>query len=143
MSRVARIALVTFALMPIGAMLGAVAGVVALGIAAQLTENLFLSLLSLGALQVAGVIGAVLGAVALPLTAWLLLRRVALGLVFAALLAATIVGGITGWILPLGRNDIEGGLRGAVAGYVVAAVALWLETRLMRRGVLRQQPTPE
>lgn len=140
MSRVARIALVTFALMPIGAMLGAVAGMVALGIAAQLTENIFLSLLSLGALQFAGVIGAVLGAVALPLTAWLLLRRVALGLVFGVLLAATIAGGIAGWILPLGDDDIQGGVQGAIAGYLVAAVALWIATRFSRRGVVSSNP---
>ena len=143
MIRVARIALVTFALIPIGAVLGAAAGAVALGIAAQLTEDLVFAIMRWEAMLFAAYVGATFGAVALPLTAWLLLRRVALGLAFGVLLAATIAGGIAGWILPLGGDDIQGGVQGAIVGYFVAAVALWVATRFSRRGVVRQQPAPE
>ncbi len=77
MNREGRIALLTLALLPIGAALGAAAGVVALGIAAQLTGDLLLALQSWDALQIAAYLGAALGAAALTLGAWSLVRRVA------------------------------------------------------------------
>ena len=133
MNRVARIAVITGALTAIGSVLGAAAGAAALWIAALASADLAFGSVPILALQIAAVIGGVLGAAALPLAAWLLLRHVALGLIFVLSAAGTIVGGVVGWLVPLGRNEVIGGLRGAVLGFVVSAVAMWLETRLRRR----------
>ena len=135
MNRAVRIAVITMSLTAIGSVLGAAAGAAALWIAAVASADTAFGSVPVLALQIAAVIGAALGAAALPLAAWLLLRHVALGLIFVLSAAGTIVGGVVGWLAPFGRNEVIGGLRGAVLGFVVSAVAMWLETRHRRRAV--------
>ena len=131
MNRALRIAAITMALTAIGSMLGAAAGATALWIASLASGDPAFGV----ALLFAAVIGGALGAAALPLFAWLLLRHVALGLMFVLSATGTILGGVLGWLVPFGPDEIVGGLRGAVGGFVVSAVAMWLETRHRRRAV--------
>ena len=129
MNRAVRIAAITLALAAIGSLLGALAGMAALSLAAWASADGMFALEPGLALYVAAVIGGVLGGAGLPVAAWLLLRHVALGMIFALSVAGTIAGGVLGWLLRLGGDEAAGGLRGAAGGFIVAAVAMWLAAR--------------
>ena len=125
MTRTGRIVAVTAGLSGAGAVVGALAGGVALAVSFWLTEKVWVW----GSFYLAAWIGAPLGAVAAPLLSWLLLRRVSLGRMFVACAAGTILGGVMGWItMNKGGDEVTSGLGGAVIGCMVAAV--WLRHKL-------------
>ena len=137
MTRAGRIACVTGGLVGAGAVFGGIAGGVALWIALALSGGAPFN--DPGILLVGAYFGAPIGSVVLPAFAWVLLRRVALGRVIALSVAGTVAGGVLGWAIRLGGNAIVGGLKGAVLGFVIAAVSMWLaERRSPRPGALRQ-----
>lgn len=121
MSRAGRIVAVTAGLTGAGAVVGTLAGGLALAVSFWLTEKVWMW----GSFYLAAWVGAPLGAVTAPLLSWLLLRRVSLGRMFAACAAGTIVGGVTGWVtIPKGGDEVTSGLGGALIGCMVAAVLL-------------------
>jgi hypothetical protein len=117
-----RVVGVTLGLVGAGALLGALAGGVALAFSALIrwgdpSGSDLLSDLLLGAF-----FGAPLGALTAPILAWLLLRRVPLGRMFLG----SVAGGVVGWITT--TTDFwaatENGLAGAFIGCVVACILL-------------------
>ena len=122
-----RILGVTAGLLAAGALFGAVAALVAAGIAVTLTHGPAAAI-SWPILGWAAIIGAVLGAPLLPAASFLLLRRVPLGLAFAGTTAGTAVGGIAGWIaaVAMSGNAVLWPVLAAVAGFFAAVVLLRL-----------------
>lgn len=114
---------VTLGLSLTGAVLGGVAGAVALGIGLLFKAGLE-TFSHLSVLLIPGAIGAVLGSVCAPLAGWLLLRRVPLGRAFAGLVVGTVLGGLAGWFSPLTFNVLLQPIASAAAGFVAAAFVM-------------------
>ena len=123
MNRSGRIFIVTLGLLAAGAVFGALAGVVTLGIGAVLNGE-FRALLDIGAFGVAAYFGAVLGAPLFPIAGWLLLRRVPLGRAVLGAVLGTVLGGIVGWMLRVGGDEVNGALIVGAIGFVLAALSL-------------------
>lgn len=123
MTRVARILAVTAGLGVAGAALGAVASVVAVLLATAVTEARPLPL-HLDVLAFVAGFGAVFGVIAAPAGGWLLMRHVPLGRAMLWCVIGTVVGGVIFWTVPLGHDQIGRAIIGAVAGFLIAAVAL-------------------
>lgn len=119
----ARVIGVTLGLSATGAVLGGVAGAVALGIGLLFKAGLD-TFSHLSVLLIPGVIGAGLGSVCAPLAGWLLLRRVPLGRAFAGLVVGTVLGGLAGWFSPLTFNVLLQPIATAAAGFVAAALVM-------------------
>ncbi|MDQ2766617.1 MAG: hypothetical protein M3Y30_05630, partial [Gemmatimonadota bacterium] len=117
-----RVVKVTAGLSVFGAVVGAAAGAVSMLVATLLTGVLTFD--DLIVLSIPAAIGAVLGAVLTPIAGWMLLRRVPLGRAFAGLAAGTIVGGVLGWLLAKHTDPVYASVGSAVAGFLVAAVAM-------------------
>lgn len=111
-----RVVGVTIGLAGAGTVVGGIAGAVSLAMAALVSDGVVHG----PELLVGAFFGAPLGAVFAPTLAWLLLRRVPLGKMFLWCAAGTALGGLGGWIL----SPVLG-LPGAVAGCVLASLALW------------------
>jgi hypothetical protein len=125
MVSVPRIVGVTLGLVGAGALLGAVAGGVAVAVSVLITENDT----SGGGFLIGAFFGAPLGAVTAPVLAWLMLRSVPLGRMFVVAAAGTSVGGITGWVTTTsGTTEVVNGLLGAFIGCVVASILLRYRT---------------
>ncbi|HEX5726683.1 MAG TPA: hypothetical protein VFX98_14505 [Longimicrobiaceae bacterium] len=125
MNQPVRIALVTAGLMVGGAVFGALAAVIALAVALLATggtRDLFVD----DAFALAAFVGALFGGILLPCTGWVLLRQVPLGLTVVGTVAGTVAGGALGWMLPLGSNEINRAIWGALAGFFAAALLLRL-----------------
>ena len=142
MGRPFRIFAVTLGLVVTGAVFGAVAGMVAFGLALLITQGLVRPN-ELAALPFAAGFGAIIGAVAAPAAGWLLLRRVPLGRAVTWSVLGTVAGGVTGWVLGGGFNagvdnapsfgdPVLNGLVGALLGFVI--VAIGLRRRAAREG---------
>lgn len=128
-TRAARIVAVTAGLALAGAALGAVTSVVALLLAALLTEGLPLPLHRDVLGFVAG-FGAACGTVAAPAGGWLLLRHVPLGRTMLWSVIGTVAGGVLSWTLPLGHDQIGRAVMGAIVGFLAAALFLrWTTPR--------------
>lgn len=121
--RPSRVIGVTLGLSVTGAVLGGVAGVVALGIGLLVKAGLA-TFSHLSVLLIPGVIGAALGSVCAPLAGWLLLRRVPLGRAFAGLVAGTVLGGLAGWFSPWTFGLLLQPIATAAAGFVAAALVM-------------------
>lgn len=119
---------VTLGISAAGAALGAAAGATAFGLVLLLSNGFRLFTDAVGGVWVAGILGAEMGAVCAPIIAWLLLRYVPLGRAFLGLTLGTTAGGIAGWYLLL-ENTWAGPVWGALAGFVMAGVALRLHAR--------------
>lgn len=119
----ARVVKVTAGLSVFGAVVGAAAGATALFVGTLLTgQSIFGELF---VLAVPAVIGAGMGAVLTPIAGWMLLRRVPLGRAFGGLAAGTILGGVLGWwLIPRDTYPLTATIAAAVAGFLIAAVAL-------------------
>jgi len=132
--RVGRIATVTLSITLVGAIIGAIVGALLfMGWRLLLRGGDVLAPpMSIGALA-----GATVGAVLAPITAWVFLRRVPLGRAFLRTTIGTTVGAMVGLGLDgLGVSTfayMPAGLVGALAGFLVAAVWLWMATRTSRR----------
>jgi hypothetical protein len=133
MDRAARIAVVTAGLSLTGGVIGAVCAEAAVGILV-IFESGVRAFFSHNTLQLLGPtmgFGAVVGAIGAPILAWGLLRRVPLGRAIFVTACGTVLGAVAGEILrplPLTRT-IPGVLAGAVAGFLVAGVGLWIHAR--------------
>ena len=116
-----RVVAVTLGLVGAGAVLGALAGGVALAFSLLITNpDLSGSGLVFGAF-----LGAPLGAITAPVLAWLFLRRVPLGRMFAVSVAGTAIGGVIGWFTTTAGEGLGyNGLAGAFIGCVVASITL-------------------
>jgi len=116
-----RVVGVTLGLSAAGAVFGGIAGILGLVIAAAASAvfpDPFV-------LLVAGMVGGMIGAVLTPIAAWLLLRRVPFRRLFPGALAGAVLGGVLGWVLAIGEMiPIESAVFGAIAGFVVAAIAM-------------------
>ena len=125
MPRWGRIVLVTLGLVVAGILFGAIAGGTAFTLVTLLEGEGHLS----DAFWVGAVFGAPLGAITAPVLSWLLLRRVPFGRMFLACSVGTAIGGMIGWFT-MGSGDILlHPLGGALAGCVVAAIALTVRAR--------------
>jgi hypothetical protein len=127
MTRLERIVIATLALMGAGSVFGALTGAVALTISAMASLRPF----PLGAPIIGAVLGAGFGAATAPLVGWALLRRAPLGRMFVECAVGSTLGGIAGWLLAFSILPPLGGLAGAYAGCLAAALRLRHET--MRR----------
>jgi hypothetical protein len=132
MTRAGRIVAVTAGLAVAGGVLGAAASVIALLLAAALTDGLPLPP-HLDVLTFVAGFGAVLGSIAAPAGGWLLLRQVPLGRAMLWSVIGTVVGGVAAWTARLGHDQIGGAVMGAVAGFLIAALALRWTTRRARQ----------
>ena len=133
MRRATRILVVTVGLSAAGAVFGAIAGALALGLVVALTDRIA-NAADFGMLAFSAFFGAIIGAVAAPAAGWLLLRSVPLGRAVGWTTIGAVTGGIGGWMLaialrtelggpvPVLGNAIESGIAGAVVGFVVAAL---------------------
>jgi hypothetical protein len=119
----ARVIGATLGLSVTGAVLGGVAGAVALGIGLLFKAGLE-TFSHLSVLLIPGAIGAALGSVCAPLAGWLLLRRVPLGRAFAGLVVGTVLGGLAGWFFPVTFNILLQPIATAAAGFVAAALVM-------------------
>lgn len=132
MNRESRIAAVTLGLMGAGAIFGALAGAIALGVSLLVTENdapLF-------GLVFGAWFGAPLGAVTAPVIGWLGLRRVPLGRMFLESAVGTTIGGIVGWVAATASGtEVVNGLAGAFIGCLAAAVRLRYCVRALPRAL--------
>jgi len=116
-----RVVGVTLGLVGAGAILGALAGAVALAASVLITEN---DTSGFG-LVVGAYFGAPLGAITAPVLGWLMLRSIPLGRMFVVAAGGTAVGGIIGWITTTsGTAEVVNGLSGAFIGCVVASITL-------------------
>ena len=130
MTATRRVAAVTVGLMCAGAVIGgvsaAIAAAIILAIRGELADSLSPDAWSVP-LGVASA-GALIGCVAAPIFAWAILRSVPLGRAAAVTAVGTIVGGVVGeFLLPLNRHfhhGVPGVIRGALFGFVIAAIAL-------------------
>jgi hypothetical protein len=123
-----RVAAVTAGLVGAGAVFGAMAGALALGIAEGITAPGD----GLDGIVFAGLVGGFLGGIGAPLAGWLFLRRVPLGQLFMGSVMGTVLGGVVGWVLPFGSDEVGNGLLGAIAGFGFAT--LWMWSRTLTRG---------
>jgi hypothetical protein len=124
--QVARVVLVTAGLSMTGGVVGALCGVVAVGVIAtaavgvgELASGAGLTLLSL-----AGGAGALAGMLGAPLLGWGLLRRVPIG--------RTVVGAVAGEMInPLNpySHTVPGVIGGALAGFIFAGAGLRIGNR--------------
>ncbi len=124
-SRAGRIVAITAALSTVGAIVGAITSVVALGLSLLLHRVGFPGFFSLE-LGVAAAFGAAVGAVLAPLEAWLLLRRVPLWRAITETAIGTIIGAVALSFVPYGA------IGGAMAGFTAAAIRLRIVTRPSR-----------
>jgi membrane protein YqaA with SNARE-associated domain len=144
MARLGRILAVTAGLIAAGAVFGAVAGALALGVAVLISGG-GTDAADAGLLSIPASLGAVIGAVAAPAAGWLALRSVPLWRAVAWTTAGAVGGGVVGWFagtamrvrfgasLPVPSNEIELGILGALLGFIVAAVLLRRGATLARR----------
>lgn len=132
-ARAARILAVTAGLGVAGAVLGAMASVVALLLAAAVTEGLPVPL-HRDVLGFAAGLGAVCGVVAAPAGGWLLLRHVPLGRAMLWSVIGTVLGAVISWTVPLGPDQIGRAVLGAIAGFLIAALFLRRTTPRARVG---------
>ena len=123
MSRVARIIAVTAGLGVAGAVLGAVASVVAILLATALTDELPIPF-HLDVLGFVAAFGAGVGMIAAPAGGWLLLRSVPLGRAMLWSVVGTILGSVALWTAPIGHDQIGRAVVGAVLGFLGAALVL-------------------
>jgi drug/metabolite transporter superfamily protein YnfA len=129
-TRVVRILAVTAGLGVAGAVLGAVASVVALLLATAITEGPSLQL-HLDVLAFVAGFGAVCGSIAAPAGGWLLLRHVPLGKAMLWSVTGTVLGGVIAWMTSVGHNQIGRAVLGAVLGFLVAALLVrWTTPRV-------------
>ena len=120
----AKVILVTLGLMAAGAVFGALAGILAIIVAAAVTEGMP-SVFDLEVLAFVGFVGAFFGGVLFPLAMWLVMRTVPLGLAVLGTVVGTALGGMAGWLLADAHgNPIGTAVWSAVAGFAVACVAL-------------------
>jgi hypothetical protein len=130
-TRAVRILAVTGGLAVAGAVLGAVASVVAVLLATAITEEPSLRIHRNVLAFVAG-FGALCGIVAAPAGGWLLLRHVPLGRAMLWSVMGTVVGGVVAWMIPVGRDQIGRAVLGAVLGFLAAAFVLRRTTPRVR-----------
>lgn len=123
MTRAARIIAVTAGLGVAGAVLGAVASVVAILLATALTDELPVPI-HLDVLGFVAAFGAGVGIIAAPAGGWLLLRSVPLGRAMLWSVVGTVLGGVALWTVPIGHDQIGRAVIGAVLGFLVAALIL-------------------
>lgn len=133
MTRVGRIVAVTLGLSVAGAVLGAVASVVAILLVTAFTDQPPIPLHH-DVLGFAAAFGAGVGIIAAPAGAWLLLRSVPLGRAMLWSVLGTIFGGVALWTAPIGHDQIGRAVVGAVLGFLGAALVL-------RRTAARARPT--
>jgi hypothetical protein len=138
MNRRQRILVVTLGLIGAGAVFGAVAGGVAVTIAAVLTGGPTLDV-DPAFFEFGAYVGAPIGAISLPIVAWILLRRIPLGRAIGWSVIGTVAGGVIGFTVLIRTNAdaFVGGLVSAFLGFLAAAVAMWLGPRLR---VVGQRP---
>lgn len=133
--RFGRVVTVTLSIALTGAIIGAVVGAALLLAWASLGFVIAAKGPPAFLLGAAG--GAVLGAVLAPIAAWIFLRRVPLGKALLQTTLGTAIGAAIG--LALDRAGIRAltwvpaGFAGALAGFVISAVRLWIVTRTSRR----------
>ena len=113
-----RIVAVTIGLIVAGAVFGAVAGVMVLGLTKVIQRGFGAFDYPLAYLA-AATIGGILGAGCAPLAGWLLLKRVPLGRAFAWLTVGTIGGGVVGWFLPSWTSSSDEVLYDGAIGFLV------------------------
>lgn len=132
--RASRIAIVTAGLGATGAALGAVCAASSVAIIAALATGLG----SLGSggtphlLGVAAAFGGLVGALGAPMLGWGLLRRVPLGRVLLVTSLGTVMGALGGeWSRPFNPYPrvLPGVIAGALLGFVISGIGLWLTTR--------------
>lgn len=136
-----RVALVGLGLVPVGAVAGALAGVLGVSIWLGIVEGARSAFDPL-AWGMAGMVGGALGAVLLPIAGLTVLRYVPLGRALAETILATAIGAALG-IQFLGT----GWLVGSLAGFGLAAARLWARYRRLSRAAQRfpggaERPAP-
>ncbi|HEU5183473.1 MAG TPA: hypothetical protein VFU01_02820 [Gemmatimonadaceae bacterium] len=144
MARIGRIVAVTAALSVVGAVFGAIAGVVALFLSLLVTGSGDLGGATSTVVLYAALIGGALGALGAPAAAWLLLRHVPIGrAIFWSGLGATVggVGGLLATVWLQAGDEIRNAVLGAIAGFLAAALVLRLRApRQARSGSSRNEP---
>ena len=119
---IARVAIVTLALVIVGALIGALTSVLALVVVLMLRGSPGFPQL-MAAIMMAGYVGAAIGAVMAPIVAWVLLRRVPLWRAITQTALGTLLGAIvTSFTFP-------GPIIGAIIGFTLAAIRLRIVTR--------------
>jgi uncharacterized protein YacL len=144
-SRLGRVVTITFSIALIGALIGATVGAILLALwslpFAFLRGNQLIPDATVGAIA-----GGLLGGVLAPVTAWTVLRRVPLGKALLQTTLGTTVGAAIGLVFDrLGVAPVYSvpmGFVGALAGFIVAALRLWLATRTSRRSEGMQASGP-
>ena len=124
MTRARRILLVTAGLSLAGAVLGALAAVVATTfvLAGIRMTNHLSGVVTFDPFLVTGVEGALCGAILGPITAWVALRRVPLGRALLMATLGTTVGALIGYVLPFGSTV------GALVAFVMSSAWMRLRT---------------
>lgn len=136
---------VTGGLLLAGGIVGGLVGGGVLGVFVTIARLLGES--GLPPLRVFGVaagVGALIGALTGPPLAWLLLRRVPIGKALLHTAVGSVVGGLLGGVLAFtgvtGRNAFPWFFATVFAGYVGAALRLWLISRQAPRSRLGTGP---
>lgn len=127
----ARVALVIAGLAVTGAVLGGIAGALALGIAIA-SSWAPVGVSELVILVMPAFIGGFIGFFAAPLAGWLLLRHVPLGRAFGGLVLGTVAGALAGWFLPGNDDLMTQPTVTAGAGFLIAALVMRLTWREQR-----------
>ena len=126
----ARVVIVTAGLSLTGGIVGALCGVVAVGVVIASAAGGFGELASVtgrSLLSLAAGAGALAGMLGAPLLGWGLLRRVPLGRAIAVTALATVIGAVAGDLLnPLNpyAHAVPGVIGGALIGFVAAGAVL-------------------
>jgi hypothetical protein len=119
-----RVITVTGGVAAAGAVFGALAGIVSLGITFRVLGG---PLGDLSLFAFAAGLGAAAGFVLAPTATWLLLRRVPLGRAFAGLTAGTIIGAVAGWFAPVHLNVVVRPVLFGAIGFLVTAILIRLD----------------
>ena len=119
---IARVAIVTLALMIVGAIVGAATSAIALIVVSLIQGSRSFQGVMFG-LGFATFVGAVIGTVMAPVIAWVLLRRVPLWRAITQTALGTLIGAIAMSFFP------PGPIVGAIAGFTLAAIRLRIVTR--------------
>ncbi len=124
-----RVALVVVEVAALGALGGAVAGVISAGLWLLLFQTRWIGVLP-GVFASVALLGAGLGAVLMPLAGFTALRRIPLGRILATAIIGTAIGGIIG--AQFFNSVVIGPIAGFVAG--VAWLAMGARRRRLRAG---------
>jgi hypothetical protein len=141
-----RVLAVTGGLLLAGGVVGGLVGGGLLGIFASIGKVAGETGPPLRLFGIAAGVGAIIGALTGPPLAWLLLRRVPIGKALMHTAVGSVIGGLLGGVITFtgiaGRNAFAWFFAAVFAGYVGAALRLWLISRRAPRSRLVAEHGP-